>query len=168
MNTDEALKVFGLTTQLIEHELDTVEASLGIDLGRTKQVDATDADEEYYPQIEQRFRDEAAAMAPHYEMFYSLEKTIRALVSDTLAATDGAAWWSGGRVPLKIKDDCEARQKKEFDTGNTPRSDNELDFATFGELGQIITNNWEVFGSLFRSAKAVERVMASLNIIRGP
>ena len=168
MNTDEALKVFGLTTQLIEHELDTVEVSLGINLGRTKQVVTADADEDYYPQIEQRFRDEAAAMAPHYEMFYSLEKTIRGLVSETLGAADGANWWSGGRVPKQIKDECEGRRQREIDTGNTLRSDDELDFATFGELGQIITSNWDVFGSLFRSAKAVGRVMANLNILRGP
>jgi hypothetical protein len=166
MDSYEALKVFGLTTQLIEHELDKVEADLGIDLGRTKSLLA-EADQKYYPQIEQRFRAEAAAMAPHYEMFYSLEKTIRSLVSETLAAAEGENWWSGSRVPPKIKTDCEARLQREIDTGITPRSDNELDFATFGELGQIITSNWDVFGSLFRSAKAVERVMANLNTLRG-
>jgi hypothetical protein len=167
MNPYEALKIFGLTSQLIEHELDKVEADLGIDLGRTKSP-LVEADQDYYPQIERRFRDEAAAMAPHYEMFYSLEKTIRSLVSETLAAAEGENWWSGSRVPPKIKTDCEARFQREIDTGNTPRSDDQLDFATFGELGQIITSNWDVFGSLFRSAKAVERVMANLNTLRGP
>jgi len=168
MNVDEALKVFGLTTQLIEHELDQVEAGLGIDLGRGNKTVVIEEDHEYYPQIEQAFRDEAAAMAPHYEMFYSLEKTIRSLVAETLRAADGGSWWSGMRVPTKIKTDCDARRQKEIDTGNTPRSDDELDFATFGELGQIITSNWDVFGSLFRSAKAVERVMSNLNTLRGP
>jgi hypothetical protein len=170
MNADEALKVFGLTAQLIEHELDQVENSLGLDLGRgDKSLEATSQDHDYYPQIEQAIRTEAAAMAPHYEMFYSLEKTIRSLVADTLEAEDGESWWSAGnRIPPRIKSDCEHRRQREIDTGNTPRSDEELDFATFGELSEIIKSNWDVFGSLFKSAKAVENVMAKLNMLRGP
>lgn len=101
-------------------------------------------------------------MAPHYEVFYSLERTIRTLVADSLEAADGAGWWSDPkRVPPKIKEDCEARLKKEEDTGVTLRSEDPLDFSTFGELGQIITTNWDVFGALFKSEKAVTR-------LRGP
>ena len=55
-----------------------------------------------------------------------------------------------------------------IDTGMTPRSDEPLDFTTFGELGEIIKGNWDVFGSVFLSEKAVERVMAMLNSLRGP
>jgi len=168
MKTDEALKVFALTTQLIEHDLDLVEAALGVDLGRIGRRAAAEADREYYPQIEQAIRAEAAEMAPHYEMFYSLEKTIRGLVAETLEAAEGESWWVGSRVPPKIKADCESRRQREIDTGNTPRSDEELDFATFGELSEIIKFSWDVFGSLFKSAKAVERVMASLNTLRAP
>lgn len=168
MNINESLKVFGLTALLIEQELDDVEARLGVDLGRGNKSVAVTTDHEYYPQIEQAFRDEAADMAPHYEMFYSLERTIRRLVADSLSASDGDNWWDGGRVLPQIKSECENRRKKEIDSGVTPRSDDALDFATFGELGQLITGNWDVFGSLFRSSKAVEKVMASLNTLRGP
>lgn len=108
-------------------------------------------------------------MAPHYEVFYSLERTIRTLVADSLEAADGAGWWSDPkRVPPKIKEDCEARLKKEEDTGVTLRSEDPLDFSTFGELGQIITTNWDVFGALFKSEKAVTRIMANLNTLRRP
>lgn len=167
MNSEEALKIFALTTQLIEHDLEAVETSLGIDLARSAPSAAAEPESDYYPQIEQRFREEAAAMAPQYEMFYSLEKTIRSLVSDSLSAED-ANWWSSGRVPPKIKSDCEERRNRELDAGITPRSDDELDFATFGELGEIMKNNWDVFGSIFTSSKAVGRVMASLNTLRAP
>jgi hypothetical protein len=44
----------------------------------------------------------------------------------------------------------------------------ELDYSTFGELSVIIASNWDVFGGLFTSKKAVEKVMASLNSLRGP
>lgn len=168
MARNESLKVFLMTAQLIEEDLDAIERDLALDLGRDR-VTATGEAADYYPQIEHAFRAEAKAMAPHYEVFYSLERTIRTLVADSLDAADGPSWWNDpNRVPQKIKDDCESRLKKEEDTGVTRRSDNPLDFSTFGELGQIITSNWDVFGSLFNSEKAVTRIMANLNTLRGP
>lgn len=50
----------------------------------------------------------------------------------------------------------------------TRRSLDELDYTSFGELSVIITSNWDIFGALFSSKKAVEKVMSSLNSLRGP
>jgi len=168
MSTKDILKVFLMTAQLIEEDLDALEQDLALDLGRDRNaVDGEAVD--YYPQIEHAFRAEAKTMAPHYEIFYSLERTIRALVADSLEAADGPGWWNDpNRVLPKIKGDCEARLKREQDTGVTLRSENPLDFSTFGELGQIITTNWDVFGALFKSETAVSRIMANLNTLRGP
>lgn len=164
----EALKLFAITSQLAEHNLDRVEEEHGIDLRRDHRK-TLEADQDYYPQIETAIRGEAASMAPHYEVFYSLETTIRRFVNDLLAAVeDPNPWWDSARVPQQIKQDAEARQTREIDTGMTPRSEEPLDFTTFGELGQIIISNWDVFGSVFSSAKAVERVMSNLNSLRGP
>lgn len=166
-NAIEALKRFVMTNHLLENELDSIETKYSIDLHRghesTSQTDRT-----YYPQIEQAIRAEAARMAPHYEVFYSLEKTIRSLISDTMESAEGESWWDGSRVPTKIKTDAEARRKREIDTGMTPRSDDRLDFTTFGELGEIIKDNWDIFGGMFSSVKAVGRIMANLNSLRGP
>jgi hypothetical protein len=64
--------------------------------------------------------------------------------------------------------DAETRLQRDLDSGYTLRSDNPLDFTTFGELGEIIKTNWDLFGAIFSSPKAVEKVMASLNLLRGP
>lgn len=48
------------------------------------------------------------------------------------------------------------------------RSQDPLDYTAFGELGEIIKSNWQLFGGIFSSVKAVERVMASLNTLRSP
>jgi hypothetical protein len=48
------------------------------------------------------------------------------------------------------------------------RSDEELDYTTFGELGEIIKANWALFGSVFNNLKAVEKVMFNLNSLRNP
>ena len=71
-------------------------------------------DETYYPQIEASIRGEAAAMAPHYEVFYSLETSIRTLIEQTLEAAEGAEWWDSVRIPPQIKSDAEAARQRDM------------------------------------------------------
>lgn len=169
MSAAARVKVFALNNQLLEQDLDRVEAEFAVDLGRGHRP-TVDADRSYYPQIESQFRAEAAAMAPHYEVFYSLERTIRAQVSDQLeAACDNPEWWDTEHVPDEVKKEVAKRQRKEKEAAVTPRSENPIDFTTFGELGEIIKVNWaDAFGSIFTDLKAVLRVMAQLNTLRGP
>lgn len=168
MRAEEVIKLFGITNQLLEHDLDRVELEHAVDLRRGHRREV-DSDEAYYPQIESEIRTEAALMAPHYEVFYSLEKAARRLVADSLTEQHGEEWWDANSVvPDKIKKEAEARRQREIDSGMTPRSSEPLDFTTFGELGQIITANWDAFGEIFSSRRAVERVMANLNTLRGP
>ena len=168
-SAEDAIKLFAMTSQLIEHDLDRLEKELGIDLDRGHRKTVT-ADQDYYPQIETAIRAEAAAMAPHYEVIYSLESTMRAFVDDLLTEAERPnPWWdAAGRLPPQIKKDAEARRRRELDTGVTPRSSEPLDFTTFGELGEIIKTNWDVFGTVLSSVKAVETVMSRLNTLRGP
>jgi HEPN superfamily Swt1-like protein len=162
----DAIKLFGITNQLIEHSLDRVEREYAIDLKRNHDR-AGDVDEAYYPQIESAIRTEAASMAPHYEVFYSLETTIRRSVREQMQGAHSDDWWST-KVPRNLVELAKQRQEAEAAKGFTPRSADPLDFLTFGELGEIIKANWDDFGAVFTSKKAVERVMADLNTIRGP
>lgn len=166
-SAEQAIKLFGITNQLLEHDLDRVEQAYAIDLRRGHQARLA-PDETYYPQIEAEIRAQAARMAPHYEVFYSLETTIRTIITETLEAAEGDGWWSTPPIPDQIRRDADARRKKEVDAGITRRSDDPLDFTNFGELGEIIKVNWDVFGAILSSVKAVERVMANLNTLRGP
>lgn len=162
----DRLKQFVMNNQLAEHELNRVENEFGIDLGRSYGADSGDGD--YYPQIEAEFRADAASMSKHYEVFYSLERTIRQLITDTLEASDGIDWWEGERVPQTVKSAAERLRKREIDSGTSLRSDDPLDFCTFGELSEIIKANWDVFGGMLSSVAAVEKVMSRLNSLRGP
>jgi hypothetical protein len=161
------LKQFFMTNQLLQHDLGRIEKRFSIDLGRGYSA-AVQPDEDYYPQIEQSIRSEAAAMAPHYEVFYSLEKSVKILITETLQSAEGPNWWDGSRIPPALRTTAADRQKREIDSGITPRSTEGIDFCTFGELGEIIKQNWDLFGSIFTSVKAVEKVMASLNTLRAP
>jgi len=166
-NFEAALKLFAISNQLAENDLDRLERQFAVDLGRAYTA-TLEKDETYYPQIDRAIRQEAANMAQHYEIFYSLEKTIRSLVADTLQTAEGEQWWDSGKIPPKIKQDAEARLQREVDSGMTLRSSDPLDFTTFGELSEIIKGNWALFGAIFVSPKAVEKVMANLNTLRGP
>jgi Swt1-like HEPN len=162
----ESMKLFGMTTQLIEHDLDRVEGEFAVDLRRDHQS-LISADEAYYPQIESEIRAEAASMAPHYEVFYSLETSIRRLVAESLEAEHGDDWWET-TVPEQIRKDAQKAKKNELEAGTTPRSDALLDYTTFGQLTDIIVSNWGVFGGMLSNQKAVSKVLASLNTLRGP
>jgi hypothetical protein len=161
------IKLFAMSNQLLENDLDRIEREHAIDLRRGHQS-TVEKDETYYPQIDRAIRQEASRMSQHYEIFSSLEKSIRALVCDSLEATDGQTWWAGSRIPTKIKQDAESRMQREIDSGMTLRSSDPLDFTTFGELSEIIKSNWDVFGATFSSQRAVEKVMSGLNSLRGP
>ena len=104
-------EAFGITSQLIEHDLDQIEREYALDLRRDYTM-GVDVDEAYYPQIESAIRSEAASMAPHYEVFYSLETTIRRLVRDQLSEAQ-LDWWEE-RVPDHIRLDAEKRKNREI------------------------------------------------------
>jgi hypothetical protein len=164
----DRIKAFGMTNQMVAEELSRIGRVHGVDLGHLPTPSQT-TDDVYYPQFDAAVRAEAASMARHYEVFYSLEKSIRALVSKTIETAEKREdWWLSARVPPNIQSEVANRTQKELDAGVTRRSLDELDYTTFGELSVIISTNWDVFGSLFSSKKAVEKVMASLNSLRNP
>jgi hypothetical protein len=167
-DTINRVKAFGMTTQMVTEDLSRIASTHGVDLGHVP-VLAAAVEDVYYPQFDVAVRSEASAMAKHYEVFYSLEKSIRTLVAETIeAAEKNPDWWSSTKVPPSVQAEVSSRIQKELDAGVTRRSQGELDYTTFGELSVIISSNWDIFGSLFSSKKAVEKVMASLNALRNP
>jgi len=121
----------------------------------------------YYRMFSPEVRDEAFRMRAHYELFYCLEKSIRDLVSEKLNSKYGTAWWDDA-VPEAVKENVNRNIQREEDAGVTRRSINRLDYTNFGELGDIVRNNWEVFDSTFNNAKAFSKVMSNLNMLRAP
>jgi len=166
-DVDNAVRSFGMSGFLICDEFRQIEQRFSVELGHMPKADAGSA-VAYYPQFEQSVRLEAANMSEHYEVFYCLESAIRKLIVETLEDADGASWWDGTRIAPDIKADVAALVKKERDNGVTPRSDNMIDYTTFGQLSGIITSNWDLFEPTLKSKRGVERVMANLNLIRGP
>jgi hypothetical protein len=168
MNTEERIKLFRLSHELVEADLDKVENEYKIDLGRADETEA-EKDEDYYPQFEESIRKEAANMGQHYELLYCLENSIRKLISDKMSVepTSGKDWWSQ-KVPPKVQEVAKLNIEREANAGVTQRSTEEIDYINFGELSQIVTANWQAFSDTFNNQQAFVKVMATLNALRAP
>jgi Swt1-like HEPN len=164
MDVEDRIKLFGMSLGLVERDLDSVEKELKLDLEREPE---NDKDEDYYPQFTHDLRVEAAAMGRHYELFYCLEKSIRSLIAETLESAHGEKWWTT-HVPQNVQQNVQQNLQREIDSGVSQRSEVEIDYTTFGELGEIVRKNWVDFGSIFSSEKAFTKIMNSLNVLRSP
>ncbi|MFA6430317.1 MAG: Swt1 family HEPN domain-containing protein [Candidatus Paceibacterota bacterium] len=165
MNDESNIKLFVLANSLTENNLDMVEHNHNIDLGRKEQAPTKEQD--YYAQFDSVFRKEAREMSKHYEVFYCLEKSIRNLVVQLMFEKYGENWWED-KVKEDIKNNVKDNIQKEIESGFTERSQSNIDYTTFGELTEIVKNNWEAFSGLFRDVKAFSKIMSSLNQLRGP
>lgn len=123
---------------------------------------------DYYLQFDTEFRKEAKSMSQHYEVFYCLEKSIRRLIMELMEEKFGENWWETN-VNEEIRKNVDKNIKREEDSGFTIRSDDKIDYTTFGELSQIVTENWIAFENLFkRGQRAFQKIMNNLNQLRGP
>jgi len=162
---ENIIKLFGVTNQIAELDLKRIEHKYKIDLGRSKKI--VRKDNVYYPQFDLAVRNEASQMAKNYEIFYCLEKTIRKMISEKMNSSVGEDWWNS-KVPQQVKDEVKKRIKQESDAGVTIRSDEEIDYTTFGELSIIIKSNSDVFRDIFTNPNGIDRVMSNLNTLRAP
>lgn len=170
MSYEDKIKSFGMTNMLIESDLERIEAQFSLKFRQTQNEvnKSNEIENTYFPQFEKSLRDEAGQMARSYELFYCLERTIRKQISSMLEASHGSNWWNNVVIPPNIFIDVQKRIKKEQESAITPRSYEDIDYTTFGELGEIIKFNWSIFASIFDEIKAVEKVMSNLNSLRNP
>ncbi|OGX60069.1 MAG: hypothetical protein A2471_03575 [Omnitrophica WOR_2 bacterium RIFOXYC2_FULL_45_15] len=166
MNAEERIKLFRLSHELLETDLDKVESQYKIDLGRKQETEAG-KDEEYYPQFDETIRNEAEQMGQYYELLYCLENSIRKMIADKMEAEHGNDWWNQ-KVPQDVQDTAKKNIQKEREAGVTQRSVEEIDYINFGELQQIVVNNWQTFSDTFNNQKAFIKVMTILNTLRAP
>lgn len=168
----DIIRNFGMANQMAEVALDRVEKKYSIDLGRPQK--GKDFAKDSIVDIERDVRIEAAEMAQHYELFYCLEVSIRKLISQRLFENFKTDWWNSKKadgkdvVPQTIRESAKKNQDNELSQGITVRSENLIDYTTFGELADIIVSNWEIFGDMFTKKEAVQKVLRLLNTLRGP
>ena len=166
MRAEEAIRLFGLNNLAIESDIRELEKELGIDIGDGKN-NRDDFDQTYYPQFAQKLRLEASRMSRNYVIFYCLENSMREIIAQRLEEKHGTSWWDTA-VPEAVRNNAKKNLKKESASGITMRSTELIDFTNFGELAEIIKSNWDTFDDMFRDVNALQRVLGTLNTLRGP
>lgn len=171
MNEDHVVELFCLKGAVLFKDLRSVSAApRDADDMRTDLEKYTDSlVDRYLGQIDLSIREDAHKMGELYRMFYTLENDIRELISATMDDQFGEGWW-GEKVPVDVRSNVKNNKKREETEGIPPRSNRKIDYTTFGELGEIIKANWEVFRGIFSnsSVERFERVIKRLNLARGP
>ena len=164
----ERLKLMHVGRQLLQVDLDEIAARHDLDpIAPVRDTTVADEEEGYYLQYPAELRRQAVAMSQYYRIFYCLENSLRDLVESQLSETYGEKWWDD-HVPPNIQASVGNNKQREQDNGVTLRSSHPIDYTTFGELSEIIKTNFDIFGATFNSQRGLQRVMASLNLLRGP
>lgn len=159
------IKVFNLSYQYLIHDLLEVQAKHNLHELIPDQTYKTE-DSQYYPQFDDDIREESTLMGYYYQIFYCLERSMRKMIAQTIESSEGPNWWNSEHIPEPVIQNVESTRKKERDSGLSIRSDLPIDYTDFGELGEIIKKNWIIFGSIFNSQRAVEKVISTLNMLR--
>jgi hypothetical protein len=82
-------------------------------------------------------------------VFYCLENSVRELIQERLAERHSLTWWTD-KIPKSIRDNVEKlKDKEKVNRYHAQRAANNIGYTFFGQLCQIIINNWEDFSDLF-------------------
>lgn len=101
---------------------------------------------------------QARHMMSHYQKFYCLERSIRDMIKEVMLEEYGENWWS--RVDAKVRSNVSNNMEYELDTTHTKRSNQNIDYTTFGDLRKIINSQWKIFEPKFkRNLNSVNEVM---------
>ncbi len=164
--SDHTIELFVFKCAAIETGLRAIIAEFGTGgYGALSQTD----DEQLEPFIKQfdiSNRKNAARMSRYYEIFYLLENDIRRLIAETMEAAHGTRWWDTC-VPAGVLEEVRKNREREAQAAVSVRSEDDIDYTTFGQLGDIIRANWSDFAGMLSNQSAVSRVMAALNMLRG-
>lgn len=166
----DVTELFTLKAAVIRQDLNRVMDSLKVVNVRSALERETDSlISGYIDQIDFSIVRNAERMADFYKVFFALENDIRDLVEETLEAQFGGDWWMSS-VPQHVRDNAQKNIDREAGEGLPPRSNRPIEYTTFGELNDIIKDNWNSFSGIFSSVSKnrVLRVLIRLNHARGP
>ena len=146
MKNSKKLKEFIFNGLLLDDTLDKLEDS-GISIREGQKLKGVSRIQEtdFSPKIIHN----ATKMSSVFTVFFCLENAVRELIQERLAERFGPTWWND-KIPTKIKDNVEKlKDKEKLNRYHAQRSANNIGYTFFGQLCQIIINNWDDFSDLF-------------------
>lgn len=105
-------------------------------------------------------------MAAVYQSIFCIENTMRNFIVERMSERHGLDWWLQN-VPKKIRDEVKKLKiKEEKNKFFSSRSDSEIGYTMFGNLGQIIISNWDDFSDIIPSQAWLTSRMYDLEMAR--
>lgn len=163
MKSINDLELFILKCPVIE--LNLRRALSELDEAAFSKIEADESITDYVKQFDIENRLRAKKMSRYYELFYMLENDVRRIIAETLEDAHGSDWWNVCVEP-NIKDEVDKNKRREADAGISLRSEANIDYTTFGQLGDIIKKNWPDFAGMLSNQSALSRVVFQLNMLR--
>jgi len=112
--------------------------------------------------IDEQYVNRARRMAVAYAAIAALENSVRDFVAKKLLESKGEGWWTLC-VSEKIRNKAESRKAEEDKIRwHTPRGEQLLNYTEFGDLGAIISQNWDLFEAHLRNQDWVKHVIGTL------
>ncbi|MGF7053498.1 uncharacterized protein YeeX (DUF496 family) [Bosea sp. OAE752] len=170
MSEERVIELFVLKNAVVTAELRKISRQFRIENVKSNIELVTDSlVSDYLQQVDFEIIKDADRMSEFYKIFYALENDIRNLIDGALEDSKGKNWWDTS-VPQAVQENARKNQDREASEGLPPRSDRLIDYTTFGELGEIVKENWDIFSGMFSNASKnrVLRVINRLNLVRGP
>lgn len=161
--TDE-LRVFLYRGNALEHDLQQFQDA-GFNVGAIAySIDSTLIDEALAP-FSVQLRDRAAYMSKIYSAFYCFENLLRQYVKESIQTSRDGDWKSelSGKIVKKIEDRKNKAVKGSWLVASVGE---DIDYADFGDLKDIIISNWESFADIIPSQHWLSMRMDELESAR--
>jgi len=112
--------------------------------------------------IDEDFLVPARRMSLVYTAISAFENSVRSLVKKILLEAIGADWWTKS-VSDGIRKKAESRQEEERKVKwHSRRGDDLIAFTDFGQLANIIVNNWTHFEDLLQRQQWVQHIFDTM------
>ena len=109
---------------------------------------------------------DANNMASVYQAIFCIENTLRSFIVERMSERYGLDWWEdkvGSKIKKAVKTLKDEEQKNKFFSS---RSDYEIGYTMLGNLGSIITDNWEDFSDIIPNQAWLNSRMQDLEMAR--
>jgi hypothetical protein len=112
-------------------------------------------------------RNQALQMARLYAILFAFENEVRSLIRDTLEEKAGSDWWNSDKVPAKIRQLAESRMDQaKKDSWLEGAKEDRLEYVDFGDLANIIVQNWDTFKEVMPGQSWLTQRMSELEKAR--
>lgn len=165
MSAQERIQNFVFRGMLLDSTFDELDA-LGASFAPSAAEDPLAQDEIGLDDFSAAIRLQAVKMASVYQAFFVFENSVRELVEARLKEQMGTDWWTKGTNSAIRKKVADRKKKEQANRWHGARGESEIDYADFGDLSLMVTNNWELFEDLFPDQDWVRTRLSDLELSR--